>query len=97
MTTDMIRKQFYINQEHQIILQKLAKQRGLSESEIVRQAIERESTIQEADVTEDKNTAFDMLIQDALSNPKRPGGAYKFNREEIYQERQARWIREDKE
>ncbi len=96
MTTDMVRKQFYITQEQQNILHHLTKQRGKSESEIIRQAIERESNIQETNSSEDELTIFDQLIKDALSNPKRPGDHYKFNREEIYQERQTRWIREDK-
>lgn len=97
MTTDMIRKQIYINQEQQNKLRNLAKQRGTSEAEIIRQAIERESIIQERTGSEEETNSFDMMIKEALSNPQRPGGVYKFNREEIYQERQARWIREDKE
>jgi hypothetical protein len=97
MTTDMIRKQIYINQEQQNKLRKLAMQRGTSEAEVIRQAIDRESSVHESFVFEDKETSFDQMLDEAFSNPHRPGGPYQFNRDEIYKERQARWIREDKE
>ena len=40
--THMLRKQIYIPKRQQVILKRLAKARGLSEAEIIRQAIERE-------------------------------------------------------
>jgi hypothetical protein len=44
MTTQLLRKQIYINKRQQILLKRLAKERGLSEAEIIRQAIDREAT-----------------------------------------------------
>ena len=40
--THMIRKQIYIQRHQQTLLKRLARLRGLSEAEIIRQAIERE-------------------------------------------------------
>jgi hypothetical protein len=42
--SEMIRKQFYIHKRQQILLRRLAAARGVSEAEIVRQAIERETS-----------------------------------------------------
>ena len=43
MTTQMVRKQFYIQKRQDALLKRLAQARGLSEAEIIRQAIEREA------------------------------------------------------
>jgi len=40
--TQMIRKQIYIAKRQEQILKRLAKRRGLSEAEIIRQALDRE-------------------------------------------------------
>jgi len=39
----MVRKQVYIHQRQEATLKRLARQRGLSEAEIIRQAIDREA------------------------------------------------------
>ena len=44
--TDMVRKQVYIHQRQEATLKRLARQRGLSEAEIIRQAIDREAVAQ---------------------------------------------------
>jgi hypothetical protein len=41
MSTDFVRKQIYIYPRQQVLLYLLAKERGLSVSEIIRQAIDR--------------------------------------------------------
>jgi len=43
MTTQLLRKQIYIHKRQQILLKRLAKERGISEAEIIRQAIDREA------------------------------------------------------
>jgi hypothetical protein len=43
MTTHMVRKQFYIQKRQDVLLKRLSEARGLSEAEIIRQAIEREA------------------------------------------------------
>ena len=42
--SEMVRKQFYIHKRQHILLKRLSQARGVSEAEIVRQAIEREAT-----------------------------------------------------
>jgi hypothetical protein len=42
MGEKMIRKQFYLTQQQNLLLKRLAKERGVSESEVIRQALERE-------------------------------------------------------
>ena len=39
----MLRKQIYIEKRQQALLKRLAKKRGVSEAEIIRQAIDREA------------------------------------------------------
>ena len=43
MTTQMVRKQFYIQKRQDALLKRLSQARGLSEAEIIRQGIEREA------------------------------------------------------
>lgn len=43
MATQLLRKQIYIHKRQQILLKRLAKERGISEAEIIRQAIDREA------------------------------------------------------
>jgi len=38
-----IRKQMYIDSEHEVVLKQLSAQRGISEAEVIRQAVERYS------------------------------------------------------
>jgi len=41
--SNMVRKQIYINRRQQALLKRLSEQRGISEAEIIRQAIDREA------------------------------------------------------
>jgi hypothetical protein len=43
MSDLMIRKQFYLYRRQNQLLKRLAEQRGVSEAEIIRQALEREA------------------------------------------------------
>lgn len=42
MSDQMVRKQFYISKRQDALLKQRAKQRGVSEAEVIRQAIEHE-------------------------------------------------------
>ena len=42
MTTHMVRKQIYIHKRQNTLLKRLSQARGVSEAEIIRQAIDRE-------------------------------------------------------
>ena len=40
---EMVRKQIYIQEHHERLLKRISKARGVSEAELIRQAIERET------------------------------------------------------
>jgi hypothetical protein len=100
MTTDMVRKQIYIHRQQQNLLRQLARQRGTSEAEIIRCAIDRETSLQEIPFSVDSHTALEEIIQSAYAGQDRSVTGvepYRFNRDELYDERESRWIREEKE
>ncbi|MBA4383213.1 MAG: hypothetical protein C0410_00605 [Anaerolinea sp.] len=96
MTTDMKRKQIYINQEQQNKLRNLAKKNGTSEAEIIRRYIDNDSSMLEVTIPRDSSFALEEIIKYASKARGLVGKPYQFKREEIYQERESRWIREDK-
>ena len=99
MTTDMVRKQIYIHRRQQALLRQLARQRGTSEAEIIRRAIDRETTFQEIPLSEDSHTALEEIIQAAYSPREQPAAStepYRFNRSALYEERENRWIGDEK-
>jgi hypothetical protein len=99
MTTDMVRKQIYIHRRQQDLLQQLARQRGMSESEIIRRAIDRETTLQEIPLSENSQTALEEIIKAGYTfrdQPEAEGEPYIFNRAELYEERETRWIRDER-
>jgi hypothetical protein len=99
MTTDMVRKQIYIHRRQQNLLRQLARQRGTSEAEIIRRAIDRETTLQEIPFSENSHTALEEIIQAAYTPSDQPAAAsepYRFNRADLYEERENRWIRDGK-
>jgi hypothetical protein len=96
MGTNMIRKQIYIRKHQDELLKRLAKARGLSEAEIIRQAIERESGGTSLEPLSDSVAAWQEIVQ-FLENRRqksKPGKPYRWNREEIYAERANRWLRD---
>ncbi|MCW5876770.1 MAG: ribbon-helix-helix protein, CopG family [Anaerolineales bacterium] len=90
----MIRKQIYLQKKQNQALKRLAKQRGVSEAEVIRQAIDRE-TERDVPTFADNEAALEYVLKFALSLRERqtPGEAYRFDREELYQERQKRWTK----
>ena len=64
--TQMIRKQIYIGKSQQALLARLAKAWGVSEAEVIRQAIEREATSGLSQRLQPDATALEELIQAAL-------------------------------
>jgi hypothetical protein len=92
----VIRKQIYLRRRQNLVLKRLAKQRGISEAEVIRQALEREATFAVAAIT-DGQEALKRLIAHARSLRERPetsqGTPHRFNREELYEDREERWTR----
>jgi hypothetical protein len=96
MSEHMIRKQIYLPRRQSLTLKRLAKQRGISEAEVIRQALEREAELS-MPVVHDSHKALEKIFAYAESLRKRPefmqGKPYKFNRQELYEERESRWVK----
>jgi hypothetical protein len=87
----MIRKQLYIEPRQDAVLKRLAQKVGLSEAELIRQAIDRQmsavpSGIRDLDAWE-REKAFIAERMAAGSIPDR----HEWHREAIYEERLARY------
>ena len=99
MSEYMIRKQIYLRRQQNLTLKRLAKQRGISEAEVIRQALEREAELSVTGV-KNRGDALNRIVVYARSLRKRPellrGKPYKFNRAEMYEERQNRWTKSGK-
>lgn len=91
----MLRKQIYIHKRQQILLKKLAKARGVSEAEIIREAIDRETRPGATQPMQHDPTALTEVIQFALSRRKQgaKGEPYRWNRMDAYEERLSRFDR----
>ena len=96
MHESMVRKQIYLSRRQNLLLKRLAKQRGLSEAEIIRQALEH---IEQSPmpIPKDSRRAIEETIAYARSLRQRPelmqGEPYRWNRQELYEERESRWTR----
>jgi hypothetical protein len=92
----MIRKQIYLTRKQQTLLARLTAVRGISESEVIRQAIEHEAA---NGFTEDAGPdagILDLLIQLALSRRSTgvTGEPLRWSREDVYAERVNRYGRQ---
>jgi hypothetical protein len=96
----MVRKQIYLPRRQNQLLKRLAKERGVSEAEIIRQALERES-LSTVPVERQSKQALEELVAFARSLRDRPellqGEPYHWNRSELYDERQGCWFEPDQE
>lgn len=97
--SEMVRKQIYISRRQQALLKRLSQQRGLSEAEIIRQAIDREATHAAPRIELSSQEAWDQAYQFIQSLAERAGQfktPYKWNREELYEERLSRYSIQEK-
>jgi hypothetical protein len=85
----MIRKQIYIGRSQQTTLARLAKAWGVSEAEVIRQAIERESAGAVAQRLQPDSAALEELIQAALQRRTAgvAGEPIRWRRDDAYAER----------
>jgi hypothetical protein len=91
--SEMVRKQFYIHKRHQLLLKKLARAKGVSEAEIVRQAIEHEATGSERQTLAPDRAAWEEILAE-LEARKSLGvqsTPYHWDRQDAYQERDKRF------
>ena len=87
---DMVRKQIYISRRQQTLLKRLAKEKGISEAEIVRQAIDREAMNALPKSNLSREEAWERLSQFILSLRERAdqfSEPYQWNRDDAYEER----------
>jgi hypothetical protein len=91
--SDMVRKQFYIHKRQHILLRRLSRARGVSEAEIVRQAIEREATGEAPQSPLPDRAAWDEILGfiEARQALGADGEPYQWNRQDAYQERESRF------
>jgi hypothetical protein len=88
--SEMVRKQIYISRRQQALLKRLSQQRGLSEAEIIRQAIDREAARAAPRIELTSQQAWDRAYQFMLSISDRASlfhAPYEWDREELYKER----------
>ncbi|MBI2893624.1 MAG: hypothetical protein HYY06_08725 [Deltaproteobacteria bacterium] len=88
----MVRKQLYIDERQERALKKKARSLGISEAELVRQALDRvlEAPSRPRSGRETALAAF-LERADAIAREHRLPG--RFRREELYEEREARLVR----
>jgi hypothetical protein len=93
MIDQMIRKQIYLPKHQNLKLKRLAKQRGISQAEVIRQVLERENEMP-VTVELDSKKVLDDIFAFTRSLRECPefmqGKPYIFNRDEIYAERETR-------
>jgi hypothetical protein len=90
--SEMVRKQFYIHERQHILLRRLSQARGVSEAEIVRQAIEREATGVSPQAPLPDRAAWEEIVEfvEARKALGPDGEPYQWDRQDAYQERESR-------
>ena len=85
----MIRKQVYIRKRQQLSLRRLARRRGVSEAEIIRQAIDQQVQAAANRPLSPDPQALEAILQFALRRRRASGSAesYQWKREDAYEER----------
>lgn len=94
--SNMIRKQLYITREQERALKDRAREEGHTEAEIVREALDRHLRYESSPVIpEHRRDALEELItmnEEVARGHRFPRG-YTFDREELYAEREERWLK----
>lgn len=92
----MVRKQLYLEEAQDQALKQRAKELGISEAELVRRALDTALRPQRnAHLAAPRRAALTRLLGNAkrLSEGHRFPEGYRFNREELYEEREGRWLK----
>jgi hypothetical protein len=91
--TRMIRKQIYIQKRQQLQLRRLARARGVSEAEFIRQAIDQQVMLGMKTTGPRDSEALGALIRFALARRQLEvtGRPYRWNREDAYADRAGRY------
>ncbi len=94
--SQMMRKQIYIQKRQQILLKRLAKARGVSEAEIIRQAIDEHTGSTTLRTPPSDPMAWQKAYQfmlDLQAQGPVPGQRRQWKREDAYEERLSRYDR----
>jgi hypothetical protein len=88
----MVRKQIYIPKRQQVLLQRLAKARGVSEAEIIRQAIDQQ-VMGAVRSTPGDPLALSAVVKFARARRRHgvKAAPYQWKREDAYEERVGRY------
>ena len=93
--SQMVRKQIYIYKRQEAQLKRISEARGVSEAEIIRNALDHEVNSQVAPYHYDEEAWAKILAfieqRAALGITGEP---YQFRREDAYEERESRWLKE---
>lgn len=90
----MIRKQLYLEEAQDQALKVRAKELGISEAELVRRALDAALHPKgSAQLTAPRRAALTQLVSNAkrFSEEHHFPEGYRFNRDELYEEREDRW------
>jgi hypothetical protein len=87
----MIRKQVYIEKRHEQRLKRLARERGVTEAQIMREAIDRVELPAGRAPDPEAARKFFAFVRAISRGPRRP--VPRWNREALYEERIGRWIK----
>jgi hypothetical protein len=94
--TQMLRKQIYIPRRQQVQLKRLAKARGVSEAEVIRQAIEREVLLTASRSAANDRSALEEFLRFGASRRATDDTTGRtWIRDELYDERLSRYQRAD--
>jgi hypothetical protein len=88
----MVRKQIYLPKRQNQLIKRLAKQRGVSEAEVIRQALEHEAESSMSGIRDSKKALDEIFafVETLRSRPEMMSGKpVQFNREELYEERES--------
>jgi hypothetical protein len=87
---DMVHRQIYIEERHERLLKRISKARGVSEAELIRQAIERETIGGKPLLLTPDQAAWDEILRFVKKRKSlRPSGRpYRWNRLDAYEDRE---------
>ena len=91
--SEMVRKQVYLHRRHNLLLKRLAKARGVSEAEIIRQAIDREAAGNPPHPVDPDHSAWDEILAFVATRQASAteGAPYRWHRQDAYEERESRY------
>jgi hypothetical protein len=92
----MIRKQVYIEPRHDRMLKRRAKQRGVTEAEIIREALDSaeigaSARKREIDVAAGRKAL--AFMRSLAASPRRTPARRTWTRESLYEDRIGRWVK----